>query len=98
MPRDFPLPAAACTTTTAVSFPGLTRALVWFGLTNPVTASGSATWWGSNASGNGASLIYAMVAPSPGQTIPMQGPFFTGCGIYVNVVGGSAILWFSARP
>lgn len=67
----------------------------WVGLTT-LTASGSVTWYRTNACTSGCEIIAISLAP---QQSALFGPFNSPCGLYAGGVAcGFAVVWIKTPP
>ncbi len=82
---------AASSITTDGSVPNSSNRWVWIGLRTGITASGSATWYQTNASTSGCELM--AIAAACGKNL-LFGPFNSPCGLSVTGIStASALLW-----
>ena len=86
------VPNTASTFATAACVVGSENAWSWLGFRTPITASGSATFYRTNASTSGCEIMSISLSPVKIVIIPQA--FNSPCGIYIaGITGGCAIVW-----
>lgn len=83
------VPNTASTLAAAACIPGSENVFAWVGL-QTLTASGSVTWYRTNASTSGCEIMGISLAA---QQQAVFGPFNSPCGLYAaGVNGGCAVV------